>query len=173
MKWTNLAIWVFEKIRKENSSLSCLSWKRNRTRISEQAVFWRLSYPSVSPLFLSSLEGRPMSVLRLAYITSMTGDRNDELAAMDLNTIAVALTPSWLLRILTAMPIWQCFSSFLFCFVLFLSTKLYMLNECLLCLIFITITKLTIKLSVRTLKAKTFHFVFSLRIFVSARVIIT
>ena len=33
----------------------------------------------------------------------MTGDREDELAAMHLST--VALTPSWFVRILTAVPV--------------------------------------------------------------------
>ena len=34
----------------------------------------------------------------------MTEDNHDELAAIDLSTIEVALTPSWLVWILTVMP---------------------------------------------------------------------
>ena len=34
----------------------------------------------------------------------MTEDRHDELAAIDLSMIAVALTPSWLVWILTVTP---------------------------------------------------------------------
>ena len=40
----------------------------------------------------------------------------DELTAVDLGVIAVALTPAWLVWILTVMPVWLYFSSFLFCF---------------------------------------------------------
>ena len=50
-----------------------------------------------------------------ACSTAMTGDRRDELAATDVSTIAVSLTPSWLVCILTVNPIWLYFSSFLFC----------------------------------------------------------
>ena len=51
--------------------------------------------------------------------------------------------------------------------------ELYILYECQLCLIFITIRKLAIKLSVKTFKTWTVHFIFTLRIFVSAHVVIT
>ena len=40
-------------------------------------------------------------------------------SSLYLNIIAVALTPSWLVWILTVMPVWLYFSSFLLCFVLF------------------------------------------------------
>ena len=51
-------------------------------------------------------------------------DDHDKLVAMDLSMIAVALTPSWLVWILTVIPVWLYFSSFLLCPVLFLNTKL-------------------------------------------------
>ena len=65
-----------------------------------------------------------------ACFTSMTGDRHDKLAAMDLSMIAVALTPSFLVWILTVRPVWLYFSSFHFCSVVILNTKLYILYEC-------------------------------------------
>ena len=81
----------------------------------------------------------------------MTGDRPDERkqAAMDFSTTEVAQTPSWLVWTLIVMPVCQFFSSFLF-----VNTKLYILHECLLCLIFITIGKLAIKLSVKSFKTR-------------------
>ena len=48
--------------------------------------------------------------------TTITVNRHDELAAMDLSTIAVALKPSLLAWNLTVVPVWLYFSSFLFCF---------------------------------------------------------
>ena len=54
-----------------------------------------------------------------AFFTTITGDRHDGLAAMDLSMIAVALAPSWLVWNLTVVPVWLYFSSFLFCSVLF------------------------------------------------------
>ena len=73
-------------------------------RMSEQALIF-------------SLEGRQMKFLWLAsVVTAMTEDGHDKRAAMDLTMIAVALTPSWLVWILTVMPVWLYFSSFLFCF---------------------------------------------------------
>ena len=54
---------------------------------------------------------------------------------------------------------------FIICFVLFLNTKLYILNECYQCLIFITVRNLQSK-------TRTVHFVFSFRIFVFTFVII-
>ena len=49
----------------------------------------------------------------------MTGDHHDELPAMNLSVVAVALTPSCLVWILTVMPAWLYFSSFPFCSVRF------------------------------------------------------
>ena len=69
----------------------------------------------------------------------MTGDRHDKRAAMDFSMIIFAQTPSWLVWILTVMPVWLYFSSFLFCSILFLNSEHYILFECLLCLIFITV----------------------------------
>ena len=80
----------------------------------------------------------------LNFFTAISEDRDDELAAMDPCMIEVALTLSWLVWILTVMPVWLCFSSFLLCSILFLNTKLYILYECSLCLICITVRKLTI-----------------------------
>ena len=48
----------------------------------------------------------------------------------DFSMIIFALTPLWLVWILTVMPVWLYFSSFLFCSVLFLNTELYILYEC-------------------------------------------
>ena len=92
----------------------------------------------------------------------MTGDRHDELAALDLSMIAVALTPSWLVCILTIMPVWLYFSSFLFCSLLFFNTKLYILHECELCLIFIIVRKLAIWTECENLKNSdcSFRFLF-------------
>ena len=59
----------------------------------------------------------------------MTGDRHDELSALDLSMIAVVLTPSWWVWILTVMPVWLYFSSLLFCSVSFLNTKLCILRR--------------------------------------------
>ena len=53
---------------------------------------------------------RAADVVPEACFTSMTEDRHDELAAMDLSVIAVALTPAWLVWILTVMPVWLYFS---------------------------------------------------------------
>ena len=86
-----------------------------------------------------------ISVISEACFTVMTGNRHDKLAAINLGRIAVALTPSWLVWILTVMPVWLYFSSFLFCSVLLLNTKLYILYECYLCLIFIIVRKLAIR----------------------------
>ena len=47
----------------------------------------------------------------------MTEDRHDELAAIDLSMIAVALTPSWLVWILTVTPGYIFHPSYFFLFV--------------------------------------------------------
>ena len=97
----------------------------------------------------------------------MTGERHDELAAINLNMIVVALTPSWFIWILTIMPVWLYFSSFLFCSVLFcFRTRSYIYYtsvSCVWCLL----------PSVKTFKTRTVHFIFSLSLFVCARVVIT
>ena len=62
-----------------------------------------------------------------ACFIAMTGDRHDELAALDLSMIAVALTPSsWLVWILT----YATFAIFFIIPVLFLNTELYKQHEC-------------------------------------------
>ena len=53
---------------------------------------------------------KAVDVVPEAYFIAMTEDRHNEVAAMDLSMIAVALTPSWLVWILTAMPVWLYFS---------------------------------------------------------------
>ena len=87
---------------------------------------------------------RAADVVSEACLTVMTGDRHNERAAVDFSMIIFDQTPSWLVWILTDMPVWLYFSSFLLSFVLFLNTELYILYECGLCLIFITIRKLAI-----------------------------
>ena len=47
----------------------------------------------------------------------MTEDRHDELAAIDLSMIAVALTPSWLVWILAVTPGYIFHHSYFFLFV--------------------------------------------------------
>ena len=49
---------------------------------------------------------------------------------VDFSMIISALIASCLVSILTVMPVWLYFSSFLFCSVLFLNTELYILYEC-------------------------------------------
>ena len=44
------------------------------------------------------------------FYTTITVNRHDELAAMDLSMIAVALKPSWLAWNLTIVPVWLYFS---------------------------------------------------------------
>ena len=73
---------------------------------------------------------RAAVVVPEACFIVMTEDRHFEPAAMDFSVMAVALTPAWLVWILTVMPVWLYFSSFLFCSVLFLITKLSLLYEC-------------------------------------------
>ena len=135
-------------------------WQRRDTR--PQWLVWpstqRIGEDSRATSYLFTR--RAADVVPEACFTAMTKDHHDELAAMDLSVIAVALTPAWLVWILTVMPVWLYFSSFLFCSVLFLNSELYILYECWLCLIFITVRKLV-------------YFVFSLRIFVSVHLITT
>ena len=93
----------------------CLGWQRRKTRL-----LWLL-WPSTQrigkdPRASSLFTRREADVISEAIFTMMTGDRDDELAAMDLSMIAVALTPSWLVWILSAMPVRLCFHQS--CFVL-------------------------------------------------------
>ena len=61
---------------------------------------------------------RVVDLVPEACFTAMTKDRHGELAVIDFSMIAIALTPSWLVRILEVMPGYifhhPCF--FLFCF---------------------------------------------------------
>ena len=103
------------------------------------------------------------------FLTVMTGDRHGELAALDLS-----MTPSWLVRVSTVMPVWLYFSSFLFCsvFFFFFWTRNY--------IHFKSVSCVWLLLSYRSLKSNWvwkpsklgLHFVYSLRIFVSAHFII-
>ena len=108
----------------------CSGWQRRKTRL-----LW-LMWPSTQRIGKVIRASSYFSTRRVvdlvpeACSTAMTEDRHDELAAIDLSMIAVALTPSWLVWILTVMPVWLYFSSFLFCSVLFLNTELYILYEC-------------------------------------------
>ena len=97
----------------------CQVWQRRKTRL-----LWPM-WPStrrigkdikVSSWFFTRGAADAISE---AFLTAMTGYRHEELAAMDLRMITVALTPSWLARILTVMPVWLNFSSFLFYSVFF------------------------------------------------------
>ena len=97
----------------------CQVWQRRKTRL-----LWPM-WPStrrigkdikVSSWFFNR---GAADVISEAFLTAMTGYRHKELAAMDLRMITVALTPSWLARILTVMPVWLYFSSFLFYSVFF------------------------------------------------------
>ena len=105
----------------------CQVWQRRKTRL-----LWPM-WPStrrigkdikVNSWFFTRGAADAISE---AFLTAMTGYRHEELAAMDLRMITVALTPSWLARILTVIPVWLYLSSFLFYSVFFFNTKLYML----------------------------------------------
>ena len=54
------------------------------------------------------------------------------------------------------------FTSFLFCSAFFFNVKIYMLYECKLNLIFITVRQLAISLSLKTFNIRNVHFVLSL-----------
>ena len=76
----------------------------------------------------------------------MTGDRQDERAAMDFSMIMIMISDTVMISMnfnsyASLVIFW---SSFLFCSVLFLNTELCILYECSLCLIFITVRKLAI-----------------------------
>ena len=62
---------------------------------------------------------RAVDVISEACFSAMTGDRHDELTAMNLSMIAVALTPSSKYEFLKFIPVWLNFSSFLLCSVFF------------------------------------------------------
>ena len=105
-------------------------WQRRKTRL--QWLMWPSTQRIGKVIRASSYFStrRVVDLVPEACSTAMTEDRHDELAAIDLSMIAVALTPSWLVWILTVMPVWLYFSSFLFCSLLYLNTELYILYEC-------------------------------------------
>ena len=105
-------------------------WQRGKTRLQWQ--MWFSTQRIGKDIRASSyfFTRRAADVVSEACFTVMTGDRHDERAAMDFSMIIFAQTPSWLVWILTVMPVWLYFSSFLFCSVLFLNTELYILYEC-------------------------------------------
>ena len=88
-------------------------WQRRQTRL-----LW-LMQPSTQRIE-KDIRASPQLFTRMTdnviCFTAFTGDGHDKLAAMDLSMIAVVLTPSWLVWILTVMPVWLYFSSFLFWF---------------------------------------------------------
>ena len=150
-------------------------WKRPKTRLTAVTdVAFHSTHRKGYQSKLLVLLSKATYVICEAYLTAMTGDRHDELAALDHSMIAVALTLSWLVCILTVMPVRLYFSSFLFCSLLFFNTKLYIYYTSVSCVWFLlSYVSLQSELSVKTLRTRTVHFVFSLRIFVSAHVIIT
>ena len=98
-------------------------WQRRKTRL--QWLMWPSTQRIGKVIRASSYFStrRVVDLVPEACSTAMTEDRHDELAAIDLSMIAVALTPSWLVWILTVMPLWLYFLSFLFCSVLFLNSN--------------------------------------------------
>ena len=85
----------------------CWGWQRPKT-----SLLW-LMWPSTQSIgkdikASSLFTRRAVDVISEAFFSAMTGDRDDELAA---------LTPSWLVCILTVMPVWLYFS-YHSCFVL-------------------------------------------------------
>ena len=131
-------------------------WQRRKTRL--QWLIWPSTQHIGKVIRTSSyfFTRRVVDLVPEACSTAMTEDRHDELAAIDLSMIAVALTPSWLVWILTAMPGYIFHRS---CFV-FENETLYTI-QVLAVFDFITVRKLVI------------YFVLSLRIFVSAHVTVT
>ena len=105
-------------------------WQRRDTRL--HWLMWPSTQLIGKDIRASSyfFTRRPADVVSEACFTVMTGDRHAKRAAMDFSMIIFAQTPSWLVWILTVMPVWLYFSSFLFCSVLFLITKLYLPYEC-------------------------------------------
>ena len=93
-----------------------LWWQRRKTRL--QRLMWIATQRIGKDIRASSyfFTRRAADVVSEACFTVMTGDRHDERAAMNFSMIIFAQTPSWLVWILTIMPVWLYFLSFLFCF---------------------------------------------------------
>ena len=93
-------------------------WQRRKTRL--QWLMWPFTQCIGEVIRASSYFStrRVVDSVPEACSTAMIEDRHDELAAIDLSMIAIALTPSWLVWILTVVPDYifhhSCF--FLFCF---------------------------------------------------------
>ena len=101
----------------------------------------------------------------------MTGNHDDELDAIDLSMIVMIIMNfnSYVSLAILFIVTFLIHSALFFCSFLFFYTKLYIRDKCYLYFIFTTVSKL----SVKTFKTRTAHFVFSLRIFLSAQVIVT
>ena len=97
-------------------------WQRSKTRL--QWLMWPSNQRIGKVIRASSYFStrRVVDLVPEACSTAMTEDRHDELAAIDLSMIAVALTPSWLVWILTVMPGYIFHNS---CFFLFEIETLY------------------------------------------------
>ena len=93
-------------------------WQRRKTRL--QWLMWPSTQRIGKVIRASSYFStrRVVDLVPEACSTAMTKDRHGELAVIDFSMIAIALTPSWLVRILEVMPGYifhhPCF--FLFCF---------------------------------------------------------
>ena len=94
-------------------------WQRRKTRL--QWLMWLSTQRIGKDIRASSyfFTRRAADVVPEACFTAKTEDRHDKLDAMDLSVIAVALTPAWLVWILTVMPVGYIFHHS--CFVLFCS----------------------------------------------------
>ena len=101
----------------------------------------------------------------------MTGNHDDELDAIDLRMIVMIIMNfnSYASLAILFIVTFLIHSALFFCSFLFFYTKLYIRDKCYLYFIFTAVSKL----SVKTFKTRTAHFVFSLRIFLSAQVVIT
>ena len=101
----------------------------------------------------------------------MTGNHDDELDAIDLRMIVMIIMNfnSYASLAILFIVTFLIHSALFFCSFLFFYTKLYIRDKCYLYFIFTAVSKL----SVKTFKTRTAHFVFSLRIFLSAQVIVT
>ena len=97
-------------------------WQRRKTRL--QWLIWPSTQRIGKVIRVNSYfcTRRIVDLVPEACSTAMTEDRHDELAAIDLSMIAVALTPSWLVWILTVMPGYIFHNS---CFFLFEIETLY------------------------------------------------
>ena len=111
-------LWMNERQLNSLGHEDHLEWQRRKTR--QQWLMWPSTQHIGKAIRASSYFStwRVVNLVPEAFSTAMTEDRHDELAAIDLSMITVALTPSWLVWILTVIPSYIfhhcCF--FLFCF---------------------------------------------------------